>query len=51
MTRPSGAPSASVSAVPAVDLWRRHRITSLTVVTFVSEGLQRLLPSRQGVSG
>lgn len=48
MTPPSGAPAASVSALSEVDLWRRRRIMSLTVVTFVGEGLQRPMPSRQG---
>ena len=48
MTLPSEAPSASVSARPAVDLWHRRRIMQLTVVTFVGEGLQRPLPARQG---
>lgn len=49
MTLPSGAPVASVSAVPAGDLWRPRQIMSLAVVAFISQGLQRPLPSRQGV--
>ena len=54
MTPPSGqpcllgtlSPAASVSAVPAVDVWRPRQIMSLTVVAFISQGLQRPLPSR-----